>query len=54
VVLAARRARNLDTGFQIVANPLVAEASLRMGYRILGWSLVLGLVFAGLVAAIPL
>ena len=54
MVLAARRARNLDAGFEVLADPQVAEASRVMGNRIIGWSLILGLVFAGVVAVIPL
>lgn len=54
MILAARRARNLDGGFNVVADPQVAEASRRMGFRIILYSLLLGLLFAGLVAAVPL
>lgn len=54
MVLAARRARNLDGGFSVVNDPQVADASRRMGLRVTGYSLLMGLLFAGLVAAIPI
>lgn len=54
MVLAARRASNLDAGFQVVADPKVAEASGRMGTRITAWSLLLGLAFGAAIVAIPL
>jgi hypothetical protein len=54
VVLAARRARNLDAGFQVLSDPQVTEASRRMGNRIVAWSLILGFASAAAVTAIPL
>jgi len=44
----------MDAGFQILTDPQVADASKRMANGILGWSLILALLFAGAVAAIPI
>jgi hypothetical protein len=54
VVLAARRASNLSGGFHVVSDPQVADASRRMGRRIIAVSLLAGLAYASVIAAIPL
>ncbi len=54
MALAARRARNLDDGFQVVQEAQVADASRRMANRITLLSLLAGIAYAGILTVLPI